>query len=214
MPIKNAIHSQQVYDPTDESIMAEQELCMERLYAYNHTRPSEHAKREQLLKEMLAECGAGCWIEPPFHANWGGKHVHMGDYVYANFGLTCVDDTHIYIGEHTMIGPNCVLATTNHPILPELREKAYQYNLPIRIGRNCWLGTGVIVVPSVTIGDNTVIGSFMCQGKMPMSVRQRYENMKKQPLHLPNLDAMIENFDKALSHPDADDLERLKQAVK
>ena len=111
MPIKNAIHSQQVYDPTDESIMAEQELCMERLYAYNHTRPSEHAKREQLLKEMLAECGAGCWIEPPFHANRGGKHVHMGDYVYANFGLTCVDDPHIYIGEHTMIGPNCVLAT-------------------------------------------------------------------------------------------------------
>ena len=113
-----------------------------------------------------------------------------------------------------MIGPNCVLATANYPILPELREKAYQYNLPIRIGRNCWLGTGVIVVPSVTIGDNTVIGSFMCQGKMPMSVRQRYENMKKQPLHLPNLDAMIENFDKALSHPDADDLKRLKQAVK
>jgi len=62
--------------------------------------------------------------------------------------------------------------------------------------------------------SNTVVGSFMCQGKMPMSVRQRYENMKKQPLHLPNLDAMIENFDKALSHPDADDLERLKQAVK
>ena len=159
MPIKNAIHSQQVYDPTDDSIMAEQELCMERLYDYNHTRPSEHAKREQLLKEMLAECGAGCWIEPPFHANWGGKHVHMDDYVYANFGLTCVDDTHIYIGEHTMIGPNCVLATANHLILPELREKAYQYNLPIRIGRNCWLGAGVIVVPGVTIGDNTVIGA-------------------------------------------------------
>ena len=46
--------------------MAEQELCMERLYAYNHTRSSEHAKREQLLKEMLAECGAGCWIERRF----------------------------------------------------------------------------------------------------------------------------------------------------
>ena len=75
------------------------------------------------------------------------------------FGLTCVDDTHIYIGEHTMIGPNCVLATANHLILPELREKAYQYNLPIRIGRNCWLGAGVIVVPGVTIGDNTVIGA-------------------------------------------------------
>lgn len=67
MLIENAIHSQQVYDPTDDSIMAEQELCMERLYDYNHTRPSEHTKRTQLLKEMLAECGAGCWIEPPFH---------------------------------------------------------------------------------------------------------------------------------------------------
>ena len=59
MLIENAIHSQQVYDPTDDSIMAEQELCMERLYDYNHTRPSEHVKRVRLLKEMLAECGAG-----------------------------------------------------------------------------------------------------------------------------------------------------------
>ena len=83
----------------------------------------------------------------------------MGDDVYANFGLTCVDDTHIHIGEHTMIGPNCVLATANHPSLPELREKAYQYNLPIRIGRSCWLGAGVIVVPGVAIGENTVIGA-------------------------------------------------------
>ena len=63
-------------------------------------------------------------------------------------------------------------------------------------------------------GSNTVVGEYMCQGKMPLSVRQRYEDMKKQPIHLPNLDALIENFDNALSHPDADDLERLKQAVK
>ena len=62
--------------------------------------------------------------------------------------------------------------------------------------------------------SNRVIGSFMCQGKMPLSVRQRYEAMKKQPIHMPNLDMLIENFDKALSHPDADDLARLKQAVR
>ena len=132
---------------------------MERLYEYNHTRPSEHAKREQLLKEMLAECGAGCWIEPPFHANWCGKHVHMGDYVYANFGLTCVDDTHIYIGEHTMIGPNVTLTTTGHPIRPDLRERIAQYSEPIHIGRNVWIGAGVIVLPGVSIGDNSVIGA-------------------------------------------------------
>ena len=62
--------------------------------------------------------------------------------------------------------------------------------------------------------SNTVFGRYMCQGKMPLSVRQRYEGMKKQPIHLPNLDALIENFDNALSHPDAEDLERLKQSVK
>ena len=112
-----------------------------------------------MLHEMLAECGENCWIEPPFYANWGGKFVHFGNNVYANFGLTCVDDTHIYVGDCTMFGPHCTLATPNHPILPELREKGYQYNLPIHIGRNCWLGSGVIVVPGVTIGDNTVIGA-------------------------------------------------------
>ena len=61
--------------------------------------------------------------------------------------------------------------------------------------------------------SNTVIGTFMCQGKMPHSVRERYVKMKEQPDHMPNLDAMIENFDKALFHPDANDLEKLANLV-
>ena len=73
--------------------------------------------------------------------------------------FTAVDDTHIYVGDYTMFGPNVTLATAGHPILPELRKQAYQYNMPIHIGRNCWLGSGVCVMPGVTIGDNTVIGA-------------------------------------------------------
>ena len=92
------LHSQKIYDPNDSALLSEQEHCMGCLYDYNATRPSE--KRTQLLHTMLAECGKGCWIEPPFHANWGGRHLHLGNNVYANFGLTCVDDTHIYIGNH------------------------------------------------------------------------------------------------------------------
>lgn len=61
--------------------------------------------------------------------------------------------------------------------------------------------------------SNTVIGTYMCQGKMPLSVRERYVKMKEQPDHMPNIDAMIENFDKALSHPDADDLVKLAESV-
>ena len=89
---------------------------------------------------MFAEVGEGFYIEPPFHANWGGKHIHLGKSVSCNFNVVFVDDTHIYVGDYTMLGPNVVLATAGHPILPALREQAYQYNAPVRIGCNCWLG--------------------------------------------------------------------------
>ena len=159
MTQKEKMHTGDLYLPNDDSILEEQMQCLDKLYDYNMTRPTEYKKREKLLREMFAEIGEGCYIEPPLHANWGGKHVHFGKNVYANFNLTMVDDTHIYVGDATMFGPNVVLATAGHPILPELREQAYQYNSSVRIGRNCWLGAGVLVMPGVTIGDNTVIGA-------------------------------------------------------
>ena len=153
------MHSGEIYNPSDDAIFEEQIKCLDRLYDFNATRPTEQDKREKLLKEMLAEVGENCYIEPPFHSNWGGKNVHLGKNVYFNFNATLVDDTHIYIGDCTMLGPNVVIATAGHPILPELREQALQYNMPVHIGRNCWLGAGVIVLPGVSIGDNTVIGA-------------------------------------------------------
>lgn len=155
----NVLHSGELYNCSDPALLSQQELCLERLYDFNATRPHEHEKRDALLHEMLAECGENCYIEPPFHSNWGGHHVHFGSGIYANFNFTCVDDTHIYIGDCTMIGPNVTLATAGHPVLPELREKTYQYNLPIHIGRNCWLGAGVIVLGGVTIVENSVIAA-------------------------------------------------------
>lgn len=157
--MKERMHTGEIYDPADGEIMKEQLKCLDRLYDFNMTRPTELDKRAELMKEMFAEVGEGCYIEPPFRANWGGKHCHFGDRVYANFNLTCVDDTHIYVGDGTMMGPNVVLATAGHPILPELREKGYQYNMPVHIGKNCWLGAGVIVLPGVTVGDGSVIGA-------------------------------------------------------
>lgn len=159
MEQRDNMHNGKLYDPNDDSVMEEQMVCLDRLYDFNQTRPSEMDKRNAIMKEMMGDVGKDCYIEPPFHANWGGKHVHFGDGVYVNFGLTCVDDTHIYVGSHTLFGPNVVLATAGHPMLPELRKHGIQYNMPIHIGENCWLGAGVIVVPGVTIGDNVVIGA-------------------------------------------------------
>lgn len=159
MEQRDNMHNGKLYDPNDDSVMEEQMVCLDRLYDFNQTRPSEMDKRNVIMKEMMGDVGKDCYIEPPFHANWGGKHVHFGDGVYANFGLTCVDDTHIYVGSHTLFGPNVILATAGHPMMPELRKHGIQYNMPIHIGENCWLGAGVIVVPGVTIGDNVVIGA-------------------------------------------------------
>lgn len=157
--MREKMHTGELYDPNDAAIMAEQMRCLDRLYDFNATRPTEGAKRTALLREMFAEIGDGCYIEPPFHANWGGRHCHFGRNVYANFNLTCVDDTDIYVGDNTMFGPNVTVAVAGHPILPSLREKAYQYNLAVHIGKNCWIGAGAIILPGVTIGNNTVIGA-------------------------------------------------------
>lgn len=159
MTVKEKMHSGKLYLPSDEEIVKEQTMCLEKLYDYNATRPLEQEKRSSLLKEMFAEIGEGCYIEPPLHSNFGGRHVHFGKNVYANFNLTLVDDTHIYVGDNTMIGPNVTIASAGHPILPELREKGYQFNMPVHIGKNCWIGAGVVIVPGINIGDNTVIGA-------------------------------------------------------
>ena len=98
-------------------------------------------------------------MEPPLHANFGGKFVHFGKNIYANYNLTLVDDTHIYVGDGVLFGPNVILTTAGHPVDPELRKKNLQFNASIHIGKNCWIGAGAILLPGVSIGENSVIGA-------------------------------------------------------
>ncbi len=156
---RERMESGRIYWPNDEEIVKEQQACLEKLWYFNNTKPSETDKRNEMLKDMFAEIGENCYIEPPLHSNFGGKHVHFGNSVYANFNLTLVDDAHIYVGDYCMFAPNVVISTAGHPIDPELREKAYQYNLDVHIGKNVWIGAGAIVMPGITIGDNSVIGA-------------------------------------------------------
>ena len=148
-----------VYDPGDGAIMEEQLQLMDRLWAFNQLKPSDLAEKEAYMKEVFAECGEGCYIELPFRANWGGAHVHFGNKVYANFNLTAVDDGNIYVGDNVMFGPNVTIATAAHPVEPEQRRQGLQFNLDVHIGANVWVGAGAVILPGVTIGENSVIGA-------------------------------------------------------
>lgn len=156
---RDRMDSGRLYYPGDEEILKEQAACMELLYDFNQTRPSEIARREELMKQMFAEIGKNCYLEPPFHSNFGGKHVHMGHDVYANFNLTLVDDADIYIGDYCMFGPNVTVATAGHPIDAGLRRQGLQFNMPVHIGSNVWIGAGAVILPGVTIGNDVVIGA-------------------------------------------------------
>lgn len=158
MDLKERMANGYLYLSDDSDLLAEQAEYLELLYDYNHTRPKETAKRAEILKNLLAEVGEDCYIEPPLHANWG-RHTHLGNAVYANFNLTLVDDADIYIGDNCMLAPNVVIATAGHPIEPNLRRKAAQFNMPVRIESNVWIGAGAVILPGVTIGENSVIGA-------------------------------------------------------
>lgn len=157
MNAKERMKSGKIYFCTDEELAKEQLRRLDRLYDFNQTRPSEMPKRMALLKEILAEVGENCYVEPPLHANWG-CHTHFGNNVYANFNLTLVDDTDIYVGDGVLFGPN-VVAVAGHPVDPDLRRKVAQFNLPVHIGNNVWIGAGAIILPGIAIGDNSVIGA-------------------------------------------------------
>ncbi len=158
MTTKERMKSGKLYFCTDEEVAKEQLKCLDRLYDFNQTRPSQMELRMKLLRELLAEVGENCYVEPPLHANWG-CNTHFGNNVYANFNLTLVDDTDIYVGDSVMFGPNVTVATAGHPVEPELRRRVAQFNIPVHIGNNVWIGAGAVILPGVHIGDNTVIGA-------------------------------------------------------
>ena len=159
MTEKERMEQGSIYNPNVSELTDEQSIYMEKLWEFNQLRPSEQDKKQKYMKEVFAECGEDCFIELPFRANWGGKNLHFGNRVYANFNLTVVDDGEIFVGDKVMFGPNVTIATANHPIEPSLREDCMQYNKPVHIGENVWVGAGTVIVPGVTIGKNSVIGA-------------------------------------------------------
>lgn len=131
---------------------------MERYNASGYTEEGEREK-QRILKELFAEAGENSYIQAPYYAMWGGRHVHLGKNVYINFNCTFVDDAQIYIGDGTMIAPNVTIVAASHPVSPQLRAKGYGCNKPVHIGKNVWIASQVTILPGVCIGDHSIIGA-------------------------------------------------------
>jgi maltose O-acetyltransferase len=143
---------------TDDEILADQVRSQELMAAYNSAAPGDAKLRRQLLEELLGSIGERTEIRPPFYVDYGSR-ITIGSGCFANFGLVALDVAPITIGDDAQIGPNVQLLTPTHPVEPGPRRDKWEAAKPITIGNNVWLGGGVVVLPGVTIGDDTVVGA-------------------------------------------------------
>ncbi|WP_435246227.1 sugar O-acetyltransferase [Streptomyces sp. NRRL F-5630] len=111
-----------------------------------------------LLAELLGSLGEGADLRPPLHLDYG-SHLRIGPRTFVNYGLTALDVADITIGADCQLGPHVQLLTPTHPLEPEPRREKWESARPITIGDNVWLGGGVLVLPGITIGENSVVGA-------------------------------------------------------
>lgn len=146
------------YKPWLDGLAEERMANKKKIYEYNHCRPDEKAKREQLIRDILGKVGKGVNIEAPFFCDYG-KNIEVGDYFFANYNCVILDVGRVVIGNQVKFGPNVSLYTAGHPVHPDARNSGYEYGIGITIGDNVWLGGNVVVNPGEQIGNNVVVGS-------------------------------------------------------
>lgn len=136
---------------------------------YNQTKFEDTIQKDNILSELFAKIGNNVKIDVPFYCDYG-QHISIGNNVIININCTFVDCNKITIGNNVLIASNVQIYTTTHPVNISdrlLDNWSYNnphaffntYSLPVTIEDNVWIGGGVIILPGVTIGKNSVIGA-------------------------------------------------------
>ena len=137
------------------------------LTQFNATDYADMERRQALLHDILGSMGKGVHVDIDFHCEYG-KHIFIGDKVIINMNCTFVDNNRIDIGSNVLIASNVQIYTATHSIRvnermvqdwSEGQEICRTYALPVKIEDGVWIGGGVIILPGVTIGRNSVIGA-------------------------------------------------------
>ncbi len=143
---------------TEEMNRCVLDTCQETLKRTMDLNNRYHTPEEirQIMSEITGEQIDDSFnMFPPFYADFG-RNIHIGKGVFINSSCHFQDQGGIFIGDHTLIGHNVVLATINHDMNPCDRHNIYK---PIRIGNRVWIGSNVVVTQGVTIGDGAVIAA-------------------------------------------------------
>lgn len=157
----------QLYDPTDEELVALRMKVRRLCERYNSSSCEEQKLRSELLREILGKCGEDAYMEPDIRFDYG-CNTFTGKNFFANFNCVILDVAPVHIGDDVMFGPNVTIATPLHPLLARerkirAREDGSKFDLeyakPIVIEDGAWLASGVTVTGGVTIGAGAVIGA-------------------------------------------------------
>jgi maltose O-acetyltransferase len=146
------------YVADDPELAESNAAALDLVAAYNATTVRQRPLRRQLLERLLGAVGEDTEIRPPLYVDYGTQ-IRIGARCFANFGLVALDVAAITVGDDVQIGPNVQLLTPTHPVEAEPRRRKEEAARPITIGDNVWLGGGVIVLPGVSIGADTVVGA-------------------------------------------------------
>lgn len=142
-------------DPELGTLLADAAFWMAR---YNRSLDLPPTARLILLREGLGSVGQGVVVRPPFYCDYG-RHIHLADRVFFNFGCTVLDVAEVRVGARTQIGPGTQLLTADHPRDAEPRRQGLEFGRPIVIGEDVWIGAAALILPGVTVGDGAVIGA-------------------------------------------------------
>ena len=153
------------YNSRDPELLELYHKTRKLLKEYNQLNSDLNTEKEAILRSLLKFKGKKVWIEAPFFCDFG-RHISIGNDSFINMNCIFLDNNYITIGENALIGPNVQLYTADHPIKASERIQHsntgsfYRTNSkPITVGKNVWIGGNSILLPGVTIGDNTTIGA-------------------------------------------------------
>lgn len=155
---KEKMLAEELYNANNKELFIERQKAKELCFKYNNLKPSRLNKRKETIEKILGDIKGEFIIEQPFICDYG-YNIKIGNNFYANHNLVILDANKVEFGDNVFIAPNCGFYTATHPTNAEERNKGLEYAKPIKIGNNVWIGGNVVVLPGVTIRDNTVIGA-------------------------------------------------------